>query len=161
MSRILFVLLILGTLLSPQGDLFAYTDQIGVSRDEALEAARDVFAPYGIRRDDPEKGIVQSNWIQDHVTRKSQGLLKDIFHQKFDRRYRITYEITEEDYAAVVRVTGKFQQKPSSARPNLPWQRIRPSSEDYLIEKNFFDSLLAQLAHNKMQASNPSSESAP
>ena len=122
----------------------AYNDEIAVDKARVWQAAILALEPYGIARQDAEKGVLESKWIEDFVQKPIKFLPEGI-KRGFYRRYRLTVKLKEESGKTLVEIKGKFQQKPTGQPPSVPWHSIRPKTEDYEAEKLFFGRLMAQL----------------
>lgn len=124
---------------------FSYTDQITVKAPEAWQAALKVIKPYGIKREDPEKMIIETKWVKDVVVR-SRGILKKLTGKHYERRYKLTIFITQRDYDTEIRVAGRYQIRPLDTHSNLMlWKKIKPTAADYQIEQDIFMDILKTL----------------
>jgi len=147
-----FSLLIILGLVSLPFSAFAYTDQIALNIEEVWEAVNQMLLPHGIYKDSSEKKVIQSDWITDRVTLSKKPLpFKFVgeIKKSYERRYRLHIQLKEQDSKTQVIVRGLFQRRPIGIRPNVIWRRSKPTSEDYLVEKDFFFDLLEQLQKNK------------
>jgi len=153
MKKVLFLFIVLFISFTFRG--YAYTDDIQAESEELWQAVSDTFEIYGIHSQKPNKKVLTSHWIYDEVTR-SRGLFKGIFRQNYDRRYRIKVTLIRADVKMIsVEVRGAFQERSTGTGPSIPWKLIKPNSEDYQVEREFFIKILNQLAHNKRKAAKP------
>ena len=140
------LLLILFFLLSPHA-LASYSDAIYVPQSEVWDAAKKVLGQKSFKKDDPKKGELETNWIEDQVVRR-RGLLKKIASKVYGRRYRIKLNLKQEKELTHVDIEGVFQEK-SLDSVNSIWRKIKPESEDYEIERTLFKKILHQIEVNR------------
>ena len=133
------------------GPLMAYTDKMAVETPEVWKAVQAVAAPYGVRKADSKKYEIETRWIQDLVVR-SRGLWKKLgTGENMQRRYRVKIRLKEEPYATEVGIHGVFQERSYGSGPAIPWRNIKPESEDYAVERDFFFKILKQLETTRKQ----------
>jgi uncharacterized lipoprotein len=139
------LLVLFALLLTMAPGISAYTDQITVKAPDAWQAALKVLKPYGIKKEDPEKMVIETVWIKDTVVR-SRGFLKKISGKYYERRYKLNVSITQRDYDTEIHVHGRYQLRPLDARSDLLlWKKIKPTAADYQIEQDVFMNILKTL----------------
>ena len=124
-----------------------YTDEIALDSKRVWEAAHQALESYGIGKENPAKGTLESRWIEDLV-RRSHKFLPEAIKGSYLRRYRLVITLREEGGKTSVTIKGKFQQKDTGLPPAAPWLPISPKTEDYEMERNFFMKLIARLEQN-------------
>ena len=153
-KRALFLLFFFSFVLMMNRYLNAYTDEIQVSSDEVWKAAEEVFKPIGIHKFNPKKRIIESDWIQDHVKRSSRLFPvgpQTTVKRTYDRRYRVHVQINEDSpLQAQVVVKGRFQLSSPEPYAMPRWHSvIKPTIEDYDIERDFFFKILRKIEDNR------------
>jgi hypothetical protein len=134
----------------------AYTDDIQAPAEQVFKAAREVLEPFGIRKMDPEKKQIESQWIEDRVVRTRRLLpigIKTKLKQTYDRRYRIQIECQETPPITRITVKGRFQVKLVEGYPISHWQLVKPQLVDYDAERDFFFKILRKLEENRLRLS--------
>ena len=139
-----------GLLMMPSSG-WAYTDQITVKAEEAWQVAQNVLKSTGFKKLDPEKKVLETQWVHDRVLRKGKGLLKLIASQTYDRRYRLRVRVTQRAFDSEIEIRGTFQERPMGpVSSKLSWKQVRPQTEDFDIERALFMRILnhLQMARN-------------
>ncbi len=151
---ILLAVLLLGF----QGSGAAFQEEILTSKSEIWNAARKVLASRGIAKENAAKGILESKWIED-VVRKTKSLLPGRIAgggpsvtQTVRRRYRLRIVVEEKAQGSVVSIQGKFQERPFDDRPQTPWNKITPGTEDYQVERETFFKILEVMQQARVHA---------
>ena len=129
----------------------AYRDEILTNSEEVWKAAKTALTPKAIQREDWDKKIIKSKWIEDYVTKQKEilpsglGISKTI-PNTVRRRYQLTIRLTETSTATEISILGNFQERPFTGVPSqLHWEKVSPSSEDYDIERALFFKILSEL----------------
>lgn len=127
----------------------AYSDEIvGVTHEEIWSAANDILSPLGIRKSDPEKGYLESKWVED-ITERKDPLFKRI-ENRHGRRTRYSVQISATDIGTKIEVYGKFQyRREIGASGRGPWRVMKKKSDDSLAERELFNRILQQMAKNR------------
>ena len=127
----------------------AYSDEVvGVTQEEIWTAANDILAPLGLRKSDPEKGYLESKWVED-VTERKDPLFKRI-ENRHSRRTRYSVRISATDIGTKIEVYGKFQyRREIGGSGRGPWRVMKKKSDDFQAERELFDRILQQMAKNR------------
>ena len=149
MRKLLPLVLFLALAFAPQICWAVYSDQILIPKEELWQASEKALEPYGVTKQDHDKGQLESQWIEERVVRSS-GLFKKITKRTYLMSYRIRIRITEEQSGmSKVDVEGRFREKPLDAPFIASWRSTHPERN---IEKEFFHKILAKLETERRQA---------
>lgn len=123
-----------------------YSDQILAPTDEVWDAGKEALKSFGIHKEKRDKGVMESDWIEEQIARSS-GLFKGITSRIYVLRYRIRLSIREENSGmTAIDIKGDFQEKPLDARPPMGWRKARPDRD---IEREFFHKILTHIETNR------------
>lgn len=122
----------------------AYYDEVAVGAAEVFHAAEQVLKPYGIRKADFEKKVLETRWQEDTVER-SRGLFKHILKQQYYRRWRMKISLHEREGGTEVQVKGVFEERATETGPSIPWKRVKTSGLDHQIEREIFFKILTRI----------------
>ncbi len=125
-----------------------FSDRIQVPVQEVWEAAHEAITLYGIDKEEPEKGKLRTEWIEERVVRSS-GILKKITKTTYVLNYRMEIQISQvEEGWSLVTVRGRYRQKALDAPMAARWKPARPGRD---LEREFFQKILIKL-ENKRRA---------
>ena len=146
MRYLVFLVLILAY----PASLFAYTDHIAVPIEEVWKASEEALKPYGIQKADQSKGVLESKWIQEQVTRESLSLMKKFkFKKDYYRRLRIKILLKQTEYSTRVQITGTYMFRAVDAPWHGVWKKMKLKAEDRLREQDFFYKILSNLEKSR------------
>ncbi|MCB9800298.1 MAG: hypothetical protein H6757_06030 [Candidatus Omnitrophica bacterium] len=136
---------------------YAYTQKIITTPQEIWEAVRQVMEPHGIRKENSETWEIESKWIKDYARREKKILPDPIqikqlptVKQTVLRRYRMQVKLKDQSDGTQIKITGEYQEKPTGTpAATVSWKRIKPSTEDYELERQFFYEVLKQMGKNR------------
>ena len=141
-----------------QGSVWAFQEEILTSRNEIWAAAKAVLASHGISKENAEKGILESKWIED-VVEKTKSILPSriagggpTVTKTVRRRYRLRIVVEEKAQGSLLNIRGKFQERPFDDRPQTPWNKITPGTEDYQVERETFFKILEVMQKSRVRA---------
>ena len=144
----LSVMMMVGMALVPHTLVFGYTDEIELKTEEVWLAVKEVFKPYGFFKLDEEKRELRTQWIEDTVVRSRSllpfGGFKEV-RRTVNRRYQLSVKLKEIAGVVQVKINGKFQEQSREGRPQWTWRTVKPQSEDYDIERQYFFKILNHL----------------
>lgn len=149
LARPVFLLLLMAILTTPFSSALAYQDSILDSYDKVWDAVLKVLEPHGVHKANKEKGVIESNWMEDRVerTRNVVPFNNQIqIDRTMNRRYRLTIELDEQkDGTVSISIRGKFQERGNDTHPQTPWKKVKPVAEDFDVERTFFFNILRQI----------------
>jgi hypothetical protein len=146
-SKILIYAFLFALIFCPEGAWARYTDEIAVSRDEVWKAAFEALKPFGLRKADEKKMILETKWIHDTVKRRNK-LLLNMPSQEYDRRYRVKVLLKDRAGDTLVEVKGVFQQRYPNHEQKT-WETIQPKADDLDLEQEMFMKILNQLSRHR------------
>ena len=154
------ILIIMGVLLLGwQGSCLAFQEEILTSKNEIWTAAKTVLASHGgIAKENADKGILESKWVEDVVKKKRSILPERIagggptVSQTVRRRYRLRVVVEEKAQGSAVSIQGTFEERPYNDRPQTPWNKITPGTEDYQVERDTFFKILEIMQQARIHA---------
>ena len=133
----------------------AFQEEILTDKAEIWTAAKKVLTPKGIAKENLDKGLLQSKWIEDVVVKKKSVLPSQIggggatVSQTVRRRYRMRIAIEETAKGSTLSIQGTFEERPFDDRPQTPWNKITPSTEDYQVERQIFFKILESMQESR------------
>ena len=68
------------------------------------------------------------------------------------RRYRLRIVVEEKAQGSLLNIRGKFQERPFDDRPQTPWNKITPGTEDYQVERETFFKILEVMQKSRVRA---------
>lgn len=138
----------------PAAVLWAYTSVIALEMENVWQAALSVSKPLGLDKVNHEKWKIRTNWVEDKIKRSKKILP---FTNKGPevkrthlRRYRLHVQLSYIDGRCEVKVWGEYQQKMYNQDDRSPWERIKPASEDYELERQHFYAILGYLQKERL-----------
>lgn len=134
---------------------FAYLDEVLMTPEEVWRASKLVLETDGIRVENKENYTLKSRWIEDYV-RKEKKIFPDALGRGLTlpsttrRRYQMTVVLTELPTGTQIQISGKYQERPiSSPEHQARWKFIKPTTEDYELERILFFKILREMARLK------------
>lgn len=121
---------------------------VGVKMDEVWQASQQALEPYGIRKKDDAKRMIETKWTEDTVVRR-RGFLKKITAGRYRRRYRFQLQLKEKGPVLQIQIQGNFQEKSADSRGIDAWRKFKPESQDYELEKEIFKKILMSMEENR------------
>jgi len=126
----------------------AYTDEIELRLEEVWPEMKVFAERHGIHKIREDKHEFETNWMEDTVERTRKLLpvknLGDI-KKTVLRRYKFSVRLREIAGITKVEIRGKFQEQPRADRHVMNWKKVKPSTEDYYLEREFFFDFLEHL----------------
>ena len=152
LTAVLFFLAI-----QPSG--FAYLDEVLMTPSEVWTATKIVMQDSGIASEDQKTYTLKSKWIEDYV-RKERNILPGALGRSLTlkgtvrRRYQMTVQLKELPTATQIQVSGKYQERPVGApQHQARWKFVKPSTEDYELERLLFFKIIREMARVKIAQS--------
>ncbi|MFA6600458.1 MAG: hypothetical protein WC352_06815 [Candidatus Omnitrophota bacterium] len=153
MKKLMAALLVLGVAcVLPVSGAWAYQEEVGVMSDEIWKALHDMLGPGGIEREDRAKGEMLTAWKED-VVRRGHGRFEKWIKQTYRRRTQFRVRLMEKTYTTVIQINGSFGEQQLNGPSNSMWKSVKPQTEDYIQELDFFKAFMRQLSQNR--AANP------
>lgn len=145
--------------LALQTTAFAYLDEVLMTPDEVWTAAKTVMEPKGVRTENKAAYTLKSKWIEDYV-RKEKNILPAALgrgvtlRSTVRRRYQMAVELKELPTGTEIQISGKYQERPIGAPEHQArWKYVKPSTEDYELERALFFKILGEMARVKSSQS--------
>ena len=126
----------------------SYFDQVAIPQGEIWQAAYRVLEPYGIKKADPVKGVIETKWVEDKVRRSKTGFFHDILKQQYFRRYRLKLSLKEAMGLTDVQLRGSFQIR-STSGPMTAWRTTKTTGVDHQLEREVFFKILTQIENSR------------
>jgi len=137
----------------------AYLDEVLMTPNEIWEAAKTVLETPGIDVENKETYTLKSKWVEDYV-RKERTVIPRQVGRGFTltgtvrRRYQMMIVLKELPSATQIQITGKYQERPVGAPEHQArWKFIKPSTEDYELERQLFFKILREMARIRVSQS--------
>ncbi len=154
MRSLYWMLLAAWVMLSPSR-VYAYTQEIQAPVEEVWIAVKEAAASPGLDKVDEKDKVLETEWTEDRVVRMEQLMpfMKKAEHPKtWERRYRLRVELIPVPEGTRVAVRGKFQLKDPDLGVRGKWDNVKPESEDYDMERQFFFRALDILGQKRVEA---------
>jgi len=132
--------------------VFAYLDEVLMTPEEVWTASKTVLQSTGIAVENKETYQLQGKWIEDYVRKEKDLLPKGMgrsitLPSTVRRRYQMRVQLKELPTGTQIQVSGKYQERPVSAPEHQArWRYVKPSTEDYELERILFFKILRELA---------------
>lgn len=136
--------LVFSALILFPGPATALEEDVEATPGELFSVSREILSESGLDIEDPEKGILQSQWIEDTVMR-THPHLGGFAQKRFDRRTRLRIEITPWTVFTKIRLLSEFRYRPAGSSRTAPWRELKPDSSDYAVEQVYFGRILEKL----------------
>ncbi|HTL47493.1 MAG TPA: hypothetical protein VL688_05460 [Verrucomicrobiae bacterium] len=128
----------------PSASAVSVQEEVGAPPPEVYQAALSVLTPYGIDKQDPEKFVVESNWIEDSVERKQKRYIIRT-QKKFARRYRVKVTLTPWPRYAVIKIEIDPRYRPIDSAAFAPWRKLSSARDDYELAREYFHRILTSI----------------
>jgi len=138
-----------------QPGALAYLDEVLMTPDEIWSAAKLVLEPTGIVVENKASYTLKSNWIEDIIRKEKKLLPRAVgggpsMARTVRRRCQMTVMLKELPTGTQIQITGKYQERPLSAPEHQArWKFVKPSTEDYELERLLFFKILREMARLK------------
>lgn len=153
MNKRVWIVGILFLVLQPMA--FAYLDEVLMTPDEIWAATKLVLEPTGIVDENKASYTLKSKWIEDIVRKEKKLLPRAVgggptMARTVRRRCQMTVVLKELPAGTQIQISGKYQERPLSAPEHQArWKFVKPSTEDYELERLLFFKILREMARVK------------
>ena len=153
MNKRVWIVGILFLVLQPMA--FAYLDEVLMTPDEIWSATKLVLEPTGIASENKASYTIKSKWMEDIIRKEKKLLPRAVgggptMARTVRRRCQMTVVLKELPTGTQIQISGKYQERPLSAPEHQArWKFVKPSTEDYELERLLFFKILREMSRIK------------
>jgi hypothetical protein len=133
----------------------AYLDEVLMTPDEIWSATKLVLEPTGIASENKASYTIKSKWMEDIIRKEKKLLPRAVgggptMARTVRRRCQMTVVLKELPTGTQIQISGKYQERPLSAPEHQArWKFVKPSTEDYELERLLFFKILREMSRIK------------